>query len=1143
MMRQSGTVVFERLRVRGFGPYRGAVTATFPKGLGVLALPNERGKSTLVHALTAVLFGLPHSSDPTAFGIGRFRNWHDPSRFDGELELYVNAERFRLVRNFDNHRIALFLEEEGAWRSIAVGEHNPNARRPNPQYEAWLHEIFGHTSRPLFEATFCVVQPLPLQHQLDADVQSLLSGERGSGQIGALDALAAELRRLTRHTGALGVTARDGRKDGAIEELEAEIAALEREVAESRESVDALRTVSERLAECDLALADLAKRKSRLEAQSAIAARWLETAKRARERRDEVAQLVKGAHSVRRAEDALESVRNRLTMEFPEFDGVGESIGEALIKLNDLERAIEGLERLQREQSNVSAERDRIAAAMKRAVDWPLEGAEATSWVRTFRSAFLKASEEWAAFVAAGVRARKLRAERRERYGVFEEAAPSLLAEVADYPERRADLLRELEAAEAVVRELEASVESAVVERRTLERRYAHVLGREDALPLVEERLAAEGERRRLEKELARFQVTYRKLVAARLVALAVALCIAAIDRFTSVDVPGGGIALAALLAVLAAIGGRIPPFSGQVRGFLESKRALAALQERERQLADLGWVDQGRIADVRSDLIAYRGALDMIARQEERDALRLSAAKDKVSACRMRLEAFDERMSAVAPGAVDRAYQAWRALLEDERRTVAAAASRLSAWNVPGVDGFDWDSCEAEDPYLELFRRASSSDPTTMNEPWRTFSRSVRAVAGGAPDLIRHLQGKDLADTVSTMDLLDEAFWREIEARAAKYDGLKREILALELRLEAIERAEVPRYRRAAEEALAALDRMFSERPETDDAAPSDFGDSDLATLRERIPGPLAKALAASGGDADRARARHRAWEGLKRQAENEMATLTSTLAAWGCRSAAELGQRLAMAEARLQHTIGQLEEIAGQDPTLPSHPDADLTEVQSRAEALRDEMVDVERRMEALRSEALDLGRRKAQLEGARPINVAQAEERLGALRKERQRLKAEADALACAYTNLKAAAEAYYSDHVGRLTTASSTRFAALSGTPGRRITLSRTLEVGVIDPDGVVADVSQLSLGTQDLLYISLRLAIADLMSGGRTLPFIFDDPFVNFDSTRLAKMRASIERLATERQVLIFTHREELVSWGEAIRATVEGEGP
>src|SRR5690606_29018325 len=138
-MAMSGeAVVFERLIARGFGPYRESVSVLFPKGLGVLALPNERGKSTLVHALTAILFGLPHAAGASPFGRGRFRNRHHPSRFEGELVLMRGAERFRIVRNFDDHRFRLSVEEGGAWRDVAVGEHNPGARRPNPRYEAWL---------------------------------------------------------------------------------------------------------------------------------------------------------------------------------------------------------------------------------------------------------------------------------------------------------------------------------------------------------------------------------------------------------------------------------------------------------------------------------------------------------------------------------------------------------------------------------------------------------------------------------------------------------------------------------------------------------------------------------------------------------------------------------------------------------------------------------------------------------------------------------------------------------------------------------------------------------------------------------------------------------------------------------------------
>ncbi|NLG69521.1 MAG: hypothetical protein GX496_08180 [Firmicutes bacterium] len=85
-------------------------------------------------------------------------------------------------------------------------------------------------------------------------------------------------------------------------------------------------------------------------------------------------------------------------------------------------------------------------------------------------------------------------------------------------------------------------------------------------------------------------------------------------------------------------------------------------------------------------------------------------------------------------------------------------------------------------------------------------------------------------------------------------------------------------------------------------------------------------------------------------------------------------------------------------------------------------------------------------------------------------------------------------------------------------------------------------AQLSKGAQDQLYLSLRLAIADLMASDLRLPFIFDDPFLNCDDERLRRIRETLDAIAAGgRQVLLFSHRPDFTTWGEA--ATCTGASP
>ena len=257
----SEQAVFEQLAVAGFGPYRVRVKVRFPNGFGVMVGPNEQGKSTLIAAMTAILFGLPVTSDPSSFGTERYRNKWGPTECFGELVLRVGAVRWRVWRNFDNHRIIVAREQPSGWEQEVVGEHNPNARRPNRRYEAWLARLVGHTSRDVFEATFYLPQAYTPAEALEEDVQALLSGGYSRGYEGALEWLVEAAKAITARTGALGMTPRDGRRPGRLDTVREEIERLREAIESSAEQVDALRRIA---SELDEQAAQLARQRDEL---------------------------------------------------------------------------------------------------------------------------------------------------------------------------------------------------------------------------------------------------------------------------------------------------------------------------------------------------------------------------------------------------------------------------------------------------------------------------------------------------------------------------------------------------------------------------------------------------------------------------------------------------------------------------------------------------------------------------------------------------------------------------------------------------------------------------------------------------------------------------------------------------------------
>ena len=64
---------------------------------------------------------------------------------------------------------------------------------------------------------------------------------------------------------------------------------------------------------------------------------------------------------------------------------------------------------------------------------------------------------------------------------------------------------------------------------------------------------------------------------------------------------------------------------------------------------------------------------------------------------------------------------------------------------------------------------------------------------------------------------------------------------------------------------------------------------------------------------------------------------------------------------------------------------------------------------------------------------------------------------------------------------------------------------------------------LSAGTLDLMYLAVRLAVCSLaLPEDANCPLIIDDALVNFDAERRKQAMTLLEKIAQERQVILFT---------------------
>lgn len=113
-----------------------------------------------------------------------------------------------------------------------------------------------------------------------------------------------------------------------------------------------------------------------------------------------------------------------------------------------------------------------------------------------------------------------------------------------------------------------------------------------------------------------------------------------------------------------------------------------------------------------------------------------------------------------------------------------------------------------------------------------------------------------------------------------------------------------------------------------------------------------------------------------------------------------------------------------------------------------------------------------------------------------------------------------------YMGKLT---SGRYASICVSPGWEIS------VDCSDKSAVSSQV--LSIGTLDQLYFSLRIACAELLSAGRKLPIVLDDPFASFDRGRLDNVLNLIAALAKENQILLLTHDPYILDWARDLTSS------
>jgi len=363
-----------------------------------------------------------------------------------------------------------------------------------------------------------------------------------------------------------------------------------------------------------------------------------------------------------------------------------------------------------------------------------------------------------------------------------------------------------------------------------------------------------------------------------------------------------------------------------------------------------------------------------------------------------------------------------------------------------------------------------------------------------------------------------DQARTRAVDAVVARGGERIDDPRAAWLAYEAACRARAERAASAARR--AALEREVHARRAAEQSAEATRAAVDAAERRLRS---LSDALGVDAqGDPDSLVARLRGWQA---QRGDELRRNEASIGEWqrlqsllDGASLAELDDRATALETAAAAVAAGLE-----GPVAP--PSEPLAELEARVSRCTDEL-----RAETSAHDAL-----RGNLEARRDAlpDVAEAEESVLAARDELARVVALAETLDRTLALLRSAEE--------RVHRSLAPVLAAAIGRWLPAICRGAYVDVSV-DPADLAVRVKEaatgkwrearlLSEGTREQIYLLLRVAMAEhLVTNGETAPLLLDEVTVQSDPLRKHELLEVLHRLSAERQVVLFTHDDDVLAW-------------
>ena len=151
-----------------------------------------------------------------------------------------------------------------------------------------------------------------------------------------------------------------------------------------------------------------------------------------------------------------------------------------------------------------------------------------------------------------------------------------------------------------------------------------------------------------------------------------------------------------------------------------------------------------------------------------------------------------------------------------------------------------------------------------------------------------------------------------------------------------------------------------------------------------------------------------------------------------------------------------------------------------------------------------------------------LVQLDEAFGKLSGEKDSLRKQdedLDALSLAIERIQRLSGAIYRETGEEFSRRVSELLVQMTGGRYSSISLDDRMDVNINTPDRLLK-ISQVSFGTMNQIYFALRIAAGELLSGGKNLPLLLDEPFAMYDDERLKNALTFLA--GSGRQTLLFT---------------------